>query len=276
MGNAEAPLSGYTVGITAERRADDFIAALERKGARIRHAPTIRIVPLADDDQLRTATETVLSRPIDLLVVMTGQGFRGWVSAAREWGCGDELLERYGAARVVVRGPKATGAVRGEGLTEEWSSPQETNADMLRYLLEAGVRGLNVALQVHGAPQPDFVDALTRAGASVTVAQPYRWLRPADVTPVFELIDGCVDGSVDAMAFTSAPAASNLLTLAAEHGTRAELLASLGSKVVCACVGPVTAAPLVEAGIPVIQPDRQRLGALVKLIAEVLPERATG
>jgi uroporphyrinogen-III synthase len=45
--------------------------------------------------------------------------------------------------------------------------------------------------------------------------------------------------------------------------------------VLAACVGPVTAAPLTSMGIPVIRPDRFRLGALVKEIAEQLPQRTT-
>ncbi|MER6900237.1 uroporphyrinogen-III synthase, partial [Amycolatopsis sp. NPDC000740] len=43
-----------------------------------------------------------------------------------------------------------------------------------------------------------------------------------------------------------------------------------GGTVVCACVGPVTAAPLEAAGIRTLQPERQRLGALVKLVVAKL------
>lgn len=267
------PLAEYTVGVTAERRADDFIVALRRKGAEVLHAPTIRIVPVSDDEQLRASTATVLGAPIDFLVVMTGQGFRGWMSAAREWGLAESLLGRFAGARVVVRGPKATGAVRGEGLREEWSSPEETNADMLEYVIERGVSGLRVAVQLHGAPLPEFVDALRRAGAEVIEAQPYRWLQPSDVDAVFRLVDNAINGELDALAFTSAPAAANLLNLAQQHGRYSELLDAMRGRVLCACVGPVTAAPLVEHGVPVVQPERQRLGALVKLLAEELPAR---
>jgi uroporphyrinogen-III synthase len=47
-------------------------------------------------------------------------------------------------------------------------------------------------------------------------------------------------------------------------------VAALKADVVCACVGPVTAAPLAELGIPTRQPERQRLGALVKLLVDEL------
>lgn len=265
------PLRGRTVGITAERRAEEFRAALARKGATVWHAPTMRIVPLGDDEQLHAANAAVLHKPVDLAVVTTGQGFGGWISAAREWGVGDRLLASLGSARVVVRGPKAKGAVRAEGIQEEWSSPAETNADVLAYLLDQGVDGLRIAVQLHGAPLPEFVGRLADAGAEILELQPYRWQRPVDADAVYWLVDATVAGDIDALAFTSAPAASNLLSLAHEHGRQAELLEALRAHVLCACVGPVTAEPLVERDVPVCQPERQRLGALVKLIASELP-----
>ena len=36
------PLTGFTIGITAARRAEEFAALLERRGARVVQAPTIR------------------------------------------------------------------------------------------------------------------------------------------------------------------------------------------------------------------------------------------
>ena len=42
------------------------------------------------------------------------------------------------------------------------------------------------------------------------------------------------------------------------------------AEVVAAAVGPVTASPLVAAGIEPIMPDRYRLGALIRLLSEYL------
>jgi uroporphyrinogen-III synthase len=39
------PLAGYTIGITAARRREEFGAALERRGATVVYAPAIKIVP---------------------------------------------------------------------------------------------------------------------------------------------------------------------------------------------------------------------------------------
>ncbi|GAB3508504.1 uroporphyrinogen-III synthase [Amycolatopsis cihanbeyliensis] len=265
-------LDGVTIGVTAERRAEEFIGALRRHGAIVRHAPTIRIVPLPDDERLRAATEDVLSGSVDLAAVTTGAGFRGWLDAAEGWGLEERLREVLAGARIFVRGPKAMGAVRGRGLTEEWSAPGETNAELFGHLLRQRVAGLRVAVQLHGTPLPEHTGGLTAAGAEVVEVQPYRWRWPADLTPARDLIDGVLAGRVHALAFTSAPATANLLALAREHGRYPEFLAALRETVLCACVGPVTAAPLTELGVPTSQPQRQRLGALVKLlVAELSP-----
>ncbi|MBN6036760.1 uroporphyrinogen-III synthase [Amycolatopsis sp. 195334CR] len=261
-------LSGVTIGITAERRAEEFITALERHGASVRHAPTIRIVPLPDDAVLRAATDAVLAAPVDLTAITTGAGFRGWVSAAEGWGVAEDLLTRLGASRVVVRGPKAMGAVRGLGLSEDWSAPGETNAELFEHLLASGVAGRRVAVQLHGTPLPEFTSRLADAGAEVVEVQPYRWQWPSDLDPAHRLIDDLIGGEVRALAFTSAPAAANLLTLAGDR--RDALVDALRSHVACACVGSVTAAPLTELGVPTLQPDRPRLGALVKLLVREL------
>ncbi|OLZ49341.1 uroporphyrinogen III synthase [Amycolatopsis coloradensis] len=263
-----ADLSGITIGITAERRADDFIAALERHGATVLHAPTIRIVPLPDDTELRAATDAVLAEPVGFTAVTTGAGFRGWLSAAEGWGLREPLLERLAASRIFVRGPKAAGAVRGEGLREEFSAPEESNAELFEGLRDAGVGGARVAVQLHGTLLPELTGLLRDSGADVVQAQPYRWLSPSDVGPVHDLVESVVAGRVGALAFTSAPAAANLLALAGSR--REELLAALRGPVLCACVGPVTAAPLEAAGVPTVQPERQRLGALVKLLVAEL------
>ncbi|HKS44225.1 MAG TPA: uroporphyrinogen-III synthase [Amycolatopsis sp.] len=263
-------LSGVTIGVTAERRAEEFIRALERNGATVRHGPMIHIVPLPDDRKLRSATEDVLAEDIDILAVTTGAGFRGWMDAADGWGLGERLLATLRRARIFVRGPKGKGAVRGRGLTEEWAASEESNRQLFGHLVESGVDGLRVAVQLHGSQLPEHTAALARAGAHLIEVQPYRWEWPADMGPACRLLDGVLEGRVHALAFTSAPATANLLTLARRRGAYEDLLRALRGDVVCACVGPVTAGPLTEAGVPTLQPERQRLGALVKLLVSEL------
>src|SRR5688500_5199152 len=110
------PLAGFAVGVTAARRHEELAALLERRGARVVHAPAIRLVPLSDDGELLRATEECITKPLDFVVITTGIGFRAWLETADGWGLRDDLIERLGKVRIMARGPKARGAIRSAGL----------------------------------------------------------------------------------------------------------------------------------------------------------------
>ncbi|GGQ30501.1 uroporphyrinogen-III synthase [Streptomyces roseolilacinus] len=268
------PLAGFTVGVTAARRADELGALLQRRGAAVLHAPALRIVPLADDAELLEATRELVGRAPDVVVATTAIGFRGWLEAADGWGYGEELLACLGRARVLARGPKVKGAVRAAGLTEEWSPAMDSMAEVLDRLLEQGVSGHRVALQLHGEPLPGFVEALRDAGAEVVVVPVYRWMPPEDLGPLDRLLDATVARALDAVTFTSAPAAASLLARAEHRGLLPGLLDALRHDVLAACVGPVTAVPLQSHAVDTVQPARFRLGPLVQVLCQELPARA--
>ncbi|MGP2438881.1 uroporphyrinogen-III synthase [Streptomyces sp. JW3] len=268
------PLAGFTVGVTAARRADELGALLTRRGAAVLHAPAIRIVPLADDSELLAATKELIDQAPDVVIATTAIGFRGWIEAAEGWGLGEALLERLRTVELLARGPKVKGAVRAAGLTEEWSPSSESMAEVLDRLLEEGVDGRRIAVQLHGEPLPGFVESLRAGGAEVVGVPVYRWMPPEDIGPVDRLLDAAVSRGLDAITFTSAPAAASLLSRADERGLLPELLTAFGHDVLLACVGPVTALPLQGLGIDTIQPERFRLGPLVQLLCRELPSRA--
>ncbi|MGQ4419000.1 uroporphyrinogen-III synthase [Streptomyces sp. SAS_269] len=268
------PLAGFTVGITAARRAEELGALLQRRGAVVLHAPALRIVPLADDGELLASTKELIDQVPDIVVATTAIGFRGWIEAADGWGLGQPLLERLRGVELLARGPKVKGAVRAAGLTESWSPSSESMAEVLDRLLEEGVDGRRIAVQLHGEPLPGFVEALRVGGAEVVPVPVYRWMPPEDIGPVDRLLDAVVARAVDALTFTSAPAAASTLSRAEERGLLGEVLAALGHDVLPACVGPVTALPLQARGVDTVQPERFRLGPLVQLLCQELPARA--
>jgi uroporphyrinogen-III synthase len=269
IGAEPLPLAGYTVAVTAARRREELGALLDRRGARVVYAPAIRIVPLADDAELVAATRQVLERPVDLVIATTGVGFRGWLEAADAWDL--PLVEHLRPARVLARGPKARGAIRGGGLVDAWSPESESSAEVLEHLLsgaEGPLEGRRIAVQLHGDPLPDLVAGLRNTGAEVLTVPVYRWVMPEDVAPLHRLVSSITAGCVDAVTFTSAPAAASLLTVAAELGLRDAVVRAL-----CGAVGPVTAGPLEAVGVPSHQPERARLGALAREVVARLPER---
>ena len=268
------PLAGYTVGVTAARRREELGAALERQGARVVYGPAIQLVPLADDTALRAATERCIAAAPAVVVATTGVGFRGWIEAADGWGLAAPLRAALESAPILARGPKVRGAVRSHGLREAWSPESESTAEMREHLLaNYALDGMRVAVQLHGEPLTDLLDALRGAGAEVIEVPVYRTVLPDDRAPLDRLVTAVADATVDAVTFTSAPAVTNFLQAADELGRGEAVGAALRGPVLAVCVGPVCAAPLERAGLPVRYPDRHRLGALVREVAEQLPLR---
>ncbi|BDY28834.1 MULTISPECIES: uroporphyrinogen-III synthase [Mycolicibacterium] len=271
-----APLTGFRVAVTSSRRADELSALLTRRGATVTSAAAITMVPLPDDDELRAHTASLIDLPPDIVVATTGIGFRGWIAAADGWGLAAELTSALGSARVVSRGPKATGALRAAGLPEEWSPESESSREVLRYLVEGGVAGRRIAVQLHGAtdewdPFPEFLDELRAAGADVVPIRVYRW-HPAPRDGEFDqLVTGIAERRFDAVSFTSAPAVASVLMRATELGIADAVLSAMRTDVHAMCVGPVTARPLVRLGVPTSSPERMRLGALARHITDELP-----
>lgn len=269
------PLAGFTVAVTAARRREELVSLLTRRGARVVEAPAIRIVPTHDDEELLAATRLCVATPPDVVIATTGIGFRGWMEAADGWGLGEALRTCFGRSELLARGPKAKGAVRAAGLAETWSPASEASDEVLARLLDEGVAGRRVAVQLHGEPLADFTATLRAAGAEVVEIPVYRWVLPEDVRPLRRLVEQIPAGTVDCVTFTSAPAVASLLAVAREEGREDALLDALRGPVLVAAVGPVTAAPLERRDVPTVQPERARLGALVRTVVEELPARRT-
>lgn len=258
-------MAGCTVLVTAERRAGELAAALERRGATVRHAPALSMVPSADEPLLLEATRALLAAPPDVLVVTTGVGFRAWIEAVDAHGLADELLGVLGAARIVARGPKARGAIQAAGLQADWVAESETSAEVAEVLLGEGVEGLRIAIQLHGAGADGLDAALAEAGADVVPLVVYRWGPAPDPDLVRASARAAAAGEIDAVVFTSAPSAEAWMATAEAEGVADAVAARCREgALVLAAVGPVTAKPLLQRGIEPLMPERGRLGALVR------------
>jgi uroporphyrinogen-III synthase len=268
----EGVLTGFTVAVTAERRREEMTALLERRGARVVGAPAISIVPLADDEALHAATAACIGLAPDLVVATTGIGFRGWLEAAEGWGMADALRATLAQARIIARGPKPCGAIRAAGLTEDWAAPTESTEEILGRLLAEGVAGHRIVVQEHGEPQTEFVAALRGAGAAVVEVPVYRWVPTSEPSGVRRTAEQVVAGQIDAVTFTSAPAVKAFLQLSGP--LEPKVLAQFRTRTLAACVGPVTGAQLTRHDVPVVMPERYRLGALIRTVTEELPRRS--
>jgi uroporphyrinogen-III synthase len=269
-------LAGYRIGITSTRRAHELATLLEGQGAVVESAPALKTLPCSEDLQLRDATVACIEQPPDLLVASTGAGMRGWFDAAGKWGLGARLVAALHDCEILALGSKAVGGVRASGLQESWVSESECPQEILTYLGERDLVGTRMVLQEHGLSASALTAALEGKGSEVTVVTVYRCLPAADQAPLFRLVELVAKREIDAVVFTAALAFKVLLQVAAASGRKREVVDALRGQVAAACIGPVTAEAFAQWGIPVIQPARTRLGALVSEIAAQLPARRYG
>lgn len=268
------PLSGYVIGVTADRRSGEQIELLVRKGASVIHGPTIRTHPLGAESDLADATRDVIERPPDITLLSTGIGVRGWFEAAESLDLGEALLDSLCRGQIFARGKKAHGAAVTAGLALGWQTPNGTSAELVDELARRGAGGLRIAVQLDGADGAPLADAVRRLGAEVVPVPVYRWTMPDDAVPAHRLLTAIVDRRVDAVTFTARPQIENLVELADAAGKHDDLVGAFRADVVPVCVGPVCGVAATDAGFaPPLVPDRYRLGSMVLQLASAFGDR---
>lgn len=270
-------LTGFTVGITADRRWGEQAALFERRGAAVEHGPTIRTLPLGAETPLRRATEALIARPPDVLIANTGVGIRSWFANADTWGLGGRLAEALSRAHIYARGPKAAGAVHSAGLEVKARAQTEQLSETVDLVLENSRPGLRVVVQMDGSEDSPELGRLSAAGADVVALPVYRWTLPEERDPALRLADLVISGQVQAVTFTAGPAIRNWFVMAAEAGLDKPLREALtDGRAVVGCVGPVCAGAAVSEGLAsphLVQPESFRLGPLVRAVTQRLVER---
>lgn len=267
----QGPLAGMTVGVTAERRADQQIGLLERRGARVQWGPVLRSIDLSEDPVLRQMTRALIDEPPEVLVLQTGQGTSWWLDAADAQGLGDPLRAALRKTTVLVRGPKAASAARRSGLQVAWQAPTEVVSEVVEHLAQRNIAG-PIAVQLDGSDDRETLEAIEDlTGRPCIPVAVYRWELPIDRTPALALIDAIVTGGVDAVTFTASPAVRHLALLADLAGVLAPLDAAFSGPVRPVCVGPVCAASARERGWQqVIEPDRARLVPMIDALVDAV------
>jgi uroporphyrinogen-III synthase len=273
----EPPLAGWRVGVTADRRADQQVDALRRRGADVVHGCTMRTLDLSDDARLLEVSRALIDQPPDTLVLQTGMGLTMWLDAMDGFGLGDRVREALGSCEVLARGPKAVSAARRAGLEVAWSAPDELFAQIVDHVAATGGRD-RLFLQVDGTDEEALAAPLADTCGEVVVVPIYRWALPVDVGPAEALVDAVCDGGLDAVTFTTRQAAVHLVQVAEARGRRDDLLAAMdGVRVVPVSVGPVCSEAMRSLGMTgLVEPERPRLVAMLDALAEVATARSAG
>lgn len=260
-------LTGVRVGVTGARKGSELGRSLERRGAQAVLGPTTAGDEPVDAETVNQQSRAILDAHPTWVACTTGMGVRTWVEAAADDPNMQLALESMlMRARVVARGAKAEGALRGLGVTPEYVPPRELDQDVVAWLVEHVSPGDVVAACLHSQPE-DVYDPVREAGATVLTVSPYLSGLPDDRAPAVELIQQLTEGRLHVLVFTSPGAVSGLVQIARNHQLMDRVIEESATRCAVAAVGLVTANEVEAAGMRVsIMPTRPRTGALVREI----------
>jgi uroporphyrinogen-III synthase len=254
-------LTNKRILITRTRhQASDLAAQLEALGATPILIPTIEIVPPASFAALDAALTCL--RTYDWLVFTSANAVEAFHRRA-------QLLHLTQLPRhIAAIGPATLRAANAIGLTVDLIPPHYIGESLAEALLpEAPGKSF---LLVRAAEARDTIpDALTAAGANVTIAEAYRNQIPTGSIPALQSLFAVPEHYPDAVTFTSASTVRNLCNLL----EAADL--TLPPNIVLASIGPITSETLRDLGHPpTIEAAEPTIPALVQSLLTQLSGRA--
>ncbi len=247
------PLSHCRILVTRARgQASALAAQLEALGATPILIPTIEIAPPSSWCAMDAALASI--RGFDWVVFTSANAVQAFVERARRLGLSPQ------AKRVAAIGPGTAKAVIAAGMAADLVPPTAV-AESLAEGLKPHAPGTSMLLVRAAVARDVLPEALTEAGATVTIAEAYRNVIPEDsVADVRALFAG---DPPDAITFTSASTAQNLVALLEAGGI------ALPSGVVLASIGPITSQAMRELGLePTVEAGEATIAALAGALAE--------
>jgi len=226
---------------------------LETLGAEVLLLPTIELAPPSSWSVLDASLAGLGS--FDWLLFTSANAVHAFAERAYQ-----QQVE-LAPQRIAVIGPATARAVESAGLTVGLI-PGQYVAEALAEALVPYARGKSFLLVRAEEARDVLPDALTAAGAQVTVAPAYRNLIPADAVPALQTLFDGRNPAPAAVTFTSSSTARNLMALFDAAGI------ALPAGIALASIGPITSATLRALGHePTLEAGEPTVPALAQAIA---------
>lgn len=260
----ERPLDGRTIVITRARaQAHEFVAELERAGARVVSCPTIEIVEPESYAMLDEAIENLYG--YDWLIFTSVNGVDYFLRRLETRGHEVNELDEL---RVCAIGEATANRLR-EARIHVDVIPEQFKAEGAFSAIESyvggreGIAHLNFLIPRAAIARDYLPKALEEAGARVDVVPAYRTVRPQtqERGRVEALLAG---GAIDCITFTSSSTVANFAQLF-DTTDLSQLLAGVH----VACIGDITAATAAQYNLRTdILPDEYTIPALTRAIVD--------
>jgi uroporphyrinogen-III synthase len=256
-----SPLLGRQVVVTqAAEQALELAGLLAQAGATPLLYPCLAIAPSADATALDQALQLAAHGGFDWLVLTSANAVR---SVAARLAALEIASPRLAGVRVATVGAATAEAVRAQLGLEVLLTPAEEVAEGLASALEAAVQpGDRILLPQAARARDVLVQRLKTTGAAVTNVVAYETVCGSGGVDLPTLL---AQRTVDAVTLASSSAFTFLLERLAQEGGDPTAL----HDVCLACIGPITARTVREAGFtPAVVSAQQSLEGLVAALAE--------
>lgn len=248
--------------------APEMTRLIIRHGGVPHVAPSMQELPLSENPEALAFGEELIAGTIDMLVLLTGVGFRTLLDVLQTRFPLQTILDALKHTTLVTRGPKPIFVLKEVGLAPHVIVPEpNTWKDILDTIDQnkpEGLNGVRLAVQEYGTRNEELLIGLTRRGAHVIPVPVYRWTLPHDVQPLKALLQAVIQNRIDVLLITNAVQIDHVVKVL-EDDERVEQFRQALQRMVVASIGPVASERLRHHHFPVdIEPSHSKMGILVK------------
>lgn len=274
-------LTGTRILILETREEAQFSKLLAEQGAEVVQCPMFAIQDAPDPAPVEAWIRRAIDKPLDDLVLMTGEGLRRIMKLARTRALDQAFVGALAKSRKFTRGPKPGKALREISLEAQQTTEKPTTEGVIEMLAKLDLKGHRLGLQLY--PDKDhsaLTGALAAQGAEVDTVLPYAYDSRAADANIVAAIDDMAEGRIDSIALTNLGQVRRLIEAAQAHGSEAKLRAGL-ERTLIASVGPAVSGELAAHGLrtDISPPDeayfmRPLISAMAAALAEKRPRTA--
>ena len=242
-------LNGYRILILETREEAQFSRLLTEQGADVLQCPMFAIHDVPDPAPVEAWIARSIERPLDDLVLMTGEGLRRLMKVARHSGLDRKFVAALKVPRKFARGPKPGRALREIGLEPQMTTQKPTSEGVIEMLARLDLSGHRVGLQLY--PDKDhaaLIGPIAAQGAEVDAVTPYVYDAQAADANIAAAIEEMAEGKIDAIALTNLGQVRRLIEVARAKGREARLREGL-ARTPIASVGPAVSDELKSHGL---------------------------
>ena len=252
------------------RRSTEMERFIEKFGGQAFVSPSMREVPLESNRQAIEFANLLLTGQIDIVIFMTGVGFKYLLDVVSKSVDRTRYLESLTDIKTVARGPKPLAAMREVGLDPTLKIPEpNTWREVLDGLDRfCPVNNRRVAIQEYGKPNVSLVAGIEARGGMAMQVPVYRWALPEDPHELHLNAQRIADQELDVLLFTSANQITNLFQVAEALQIEDEVRKQM-NRIAVFSIGPTTSERLRDEQLPVDgEPSVGKMGQLVKYAAQ--------